>query len=224
MAREQFRKQPHHDLAVLQHVGDAGGRARIVLEHVEFIVVDADDVDAGDLHVDVVRHFDSDHLRPECGIAEHEIVGDDAGAQDFARAVDSSMNALSALTRWVRPFRAAAIRRRHDARDDVEGDEPFLRVGLAVDREGDADPAKDQLCLAPPIVEHVGRHLGEPTRQLAIGRAHAAVVALHFVEGGRHPSPQQRFTTFSPTPVPNPVPRTRPPLGANDRFGIWNGC
>ena len=49
VAREQLREQPHHDLAVLQHVGDAGGRARIVLEHVEASRLDAHDVDAGDV-------------------------------------------------------------------------------------------------------------------------------------------------------------------------------
>ena len=35
VAREQLREQPHHDLAVLQHVGDPGRRAGVVLEHIE---------------------------------------------------------------------------------------------------------------------------------------------------------------------------------------------
>ena len=187
VAREQFREQPHHDLAVLQHVGDAGGRARIVLEHVERLGVDAHDVDAGDVRVDVVRHLLSAHLRAERRIAEHQVVGHDAGAQDLARAVDvldESVERLDALRQAL--FQQPPFGRRHDARDDVEGDQPLLRVGLAIDREGDADAAEDQLGLAPPVVEHVGRHLGEPARQLAIGRAHAAVVSLHLVEGGNH--------------------------------------
>ena len=84
------------------------------------------------------------------------------------------MKTLSALTRWVRPFsRSRHSAAGHDARDDVEGDQPLLRVGFAIDREGDADAAEQQLGLAPAIVEHVGRHLAEPARQLAIGRAHA---------------------------------------------------
>ena len=88
MAREQFGEKPHHDFAVLQHVGDAGGRARIVFEHVECLGIDAHDVDAGNMHVDIVRHFLPAHLGTERRIAEDQIVRHDAGAQDFARAVD----------------------------------------------------------------------------------------------------------------------------------------
>ena len=44
-------------------------------------------------------------------------------------------------------------------------------VGLAVDREGDADAAEQQLGLAAAIVEHVRRDLAEPGGQLRIGRA-----------------------------------------------------
>ena len=82
VAREQLRKQPQHDLAVLQHVGDAGGRARIVFEHVEGLGIDPHDVDAGDVHVDVVRHLLAVHLRAEHRILEHEVFRHDAGAQD----------------------------------------------------------------------------------------------------------------------------------------------
>ena len=38
VAREQLREHVHHGLAVLQHVGDAGGRARVVLEHEELVL------------------------------------------------------------------------------------------------------------------------------------------------------------------------------------------
>ena len=47
-------KEPHHDLAVLEHIGDAGGRAHIVLEHEEVALAGADQIDAGDMGVDVV--------------------------------------------------------------------------------------------------------------------------------------------------------------------------
>ena len=63
VAREQLREEPHHHLAVLQHVGDAGRRAGIVLEDVEGVLVDPHDVDAGDVDVDAVRHLEADHLR-----------------------------------------------------------------------------------------------------------------------------------------------------------------
>ena len=88
VAREQVRKQPHHDFAVLQHVGDAGRRAGIVFQHVEIVGIDAHDVDAGDVDIDVVRHVLAVHLRPEHRVLEDQVVGDDAGAQDVAAVVD----------------------------------------------------------------------------------------------------------------------------------------
>ena len=106
------------------------------------------------------------------------------------------------MTRWVRPFlQEPPFRARHDARDDIERDQPLLRVGLAVDREGDADAAEDQLGLAAAVVEHVGRHIVEPARELAIGRAHAAVLSLHLIEGGNHSRPPltAAYATLVPT-------------------------
>ena len=69
-----------------------------------------------------------------------------------------------------------------NARHYVERDEPLLRVGLAIDREGDADAAEQDFRLAPAIVQHVGRYLGEPAKQLAVGRTQRPVGALHLVE------------------------------------------
>ena len=198
MAREQFRKQPQHDLAVLQHVGDAGGRARIVLEHVEGLGVDAHDVDAGDMHVDVVRHLLAVHLRPEHRVLEHQVLGHDAGLENLAPAVDVAdvevdrLDALFEAAAQQVPFGGG-----EDARQHVEGDQALLRVGLAVDREGDADAAEQELGLAPAVVEHVGRHFGEPARQLAIGGAQRPVAALHLVERDPHRSPGRRRPTGS---------------------------
>ena len=187
VAGEQFRKQPQHDLPVLQHVGDAGGRAGIVLEHVEGLGIDAHDVDAADMHVDVVRHLLTVHLRPEHRILEHQILRHDAGLEDFAPVVDvvdvvvDGLDALLEAGAQDVPFGG-----REDTRQHVERDQPFLGVRLAVDREGDADPAEQHLRLAPAVVEDVGRHLGEPAGQLAIGGPQRPVDALHLVERDGH--------------------------------------
>ena len=82
---EEVGEEPHHHFAVLQHVGDAGGRAGVVLQHVEVGVVDAHDVDAGDLHVDAVGQLQSGHLGPEIGVAVDQFGRDQAGLEDFAR-------------------------------------------------------------------------------------------------------------------------------------------
>jgi hypothetical protein len=62
VAGEQLGEEPHHRLPVLQHVGDPGGGAGIVLQHVEGGFVHAHHVDAGDVDIDPVRHLEPDHL------------------------------------------------------------------------------------------------------------------------------------------------------------------
>ena len=202
MLREQLREQPHHDLAVLQHVGDAGGRARVVFQHIEGVGVVAHDVDAGDVQVDVVRHLLAVHLRAEHRVLEHQIFRHDAGAQHFTLAVDIleiEVERLDALLQSLaQPVPFAG---REDARDDVERNEPFLRVGLAIDREGDADPAEEELGFAAAVVEHVGTHLAEPRGQRGIGRAHLPVRSGHLIKGHAQPTP----------------PPARPPPNAADR-------
>ncbi len=163
MAGEQFREQPQHDLPVLQHVGDAGRGAGIVLEHVEGLGIDPDDVDAADMHVDVVGHLLAVHLRPKHRVLEHQVFRHDAGLEDLAPVVDvvdvviDGLDALLEAGLQDVPFGG-----RQDARQHVEGDQPLLRVRLAIDREGDADAAEQHLRLAAAVVENVGRHLGEP--------------------------------------------------------------
>ncbi len=84
-----------------------------------------------------------------------------------------------------------------NARQDVEGDEPLLRVRFAIDGEGDADAAEQELRLAPAVVEHVGRHLGEPAKQLAIGGPQRPVAAFHLVERDRHGCPPRARVTHA---------------------------
>ena len=55
---ERVGEEPHHDLAVLEHVGHARRRAHIVLEHEEVALAGADQVDAGDMRIDVVRRLE----------------------------------------------------------------------------------------------------------------------------------------------------------------------
>ena len=122
VAGEQVRKQPHHDFAVFQHVGHAGGRARIVLQHEEIFRVDADDVDAGDVDVDVVRHVLAVHLGAEHRVLEDQVVGNDVGAQDIAAVIDVAQEHVERAHPLLQAlFQQRPFLRRHDPRDHVEG-------------------------------------------------------------------------------------------------------
>ena len=189
MAGEQVRKQPHHDFAVFQHVGHARGRPRIVLQHDEIVGVDPDDVDAGDVDVDVVRHVLAVHLRAEHRVLEDQVVGDDVGAQDVAAVIDVAQEHVERADPLLQAlFQQRPFLGRHDPRDHVEGDQPFLGFGVAIDGEGDADPAEQQFRLLAAIFEGVRRRLLEPAGELLIGRAEVAAGAVHFIERNCHKS------------------------------------
>ena len=201
MPREQIRKQPHHDLAVFQHVGHARWRARVVLQHDEILGVDPDDVDPGDVDIDVVRHVLAVHLGAEYRVLKDQIVGHDLGAKDVAAVIDVAQehveraHALAQALFQQRPFLG-----REDAWDDVEGDQPLLGLGVAIDREGDADPAEQQLGFLAAIFQRVRRRLLQPAGELLVGGAEVIPGTIHLIERNRHRTPSTPRATVHDLP------------------------
>ena len=168
-AIEQLGEQPHHRLAVLQHVGDAGGRAGIVLEHVEGVGIDPHDVDAGDVDIDIARRLDPRHDRLEGGVLQHQRFRHHAGAHDLAAMIDVADERVERLHPLLEALcQPLPFARGEHARDDIERDQPLLALGVAVDVEGDADPAKEVLGFELAALEQLGRRLLEPSRQLDV--------------------------------------------------------
>ncbi|MCY1360487.1 hypothetical protein D9M69_471170 [compost metagenome] len=75
VAREQVGEQPHHHLAVFQHVRHPGGHAQVVFQHVELALAGTHHVDAGDVRIDVMRYVDAEHLGPVLGVVVDLVVG-----------------------------------------------------------------------------------------------------------------------------------------------------
>ena len=148
-ALEQLGEELHHRLAVLQHVGDAGRRARIVLQHEELVLAGAHDVDADDVGVDAGRRPHADHLGQKGLVLGDQLLRNPAGAQDLLAVVDvveegvERLHALLDAGGQPPPFGA-----RDDAWHDVEGDQPLGRLGFAIDGEGDAGLAENPLGIA----------------------------------------------------------------------------
>ena len=91
------------------------------------------------------------------------------------------LDALAQALFQQRPFLA-----REDAGDDVERDQPFLGVGLAIDGEGDADPAEQELGFLATIFEGV-RGVSLSQRESSwIGRAEVAPGTVHLIKRNCH--------------------------------------
>ena len=70
---EQFREHLQHRLPVLQHVGDAGGRAGIVFQHEEVILTGAYNVRADNVGINAAGGRYADHFRQESIIVSDQL-------------------------------------------------------------------------------------------------------------------------------------------------------
>ena len=85
---KQLGKQAHHHLAVFQHVRHAGRHPQVVFEDVELAGPGADDIDTGDMRVNLAGQVHTLHHRPVLGIVQHLLGRNLAGLEDFLVVID----------------------------------------------------------------------------------------------------------------------------------------
>ena len=184
--REQFREHLQHRLPVLQHVGDAGRRAGIILQNEELVLAGADKVDADDMRIDAAGRRHADHLRQEGIIVLDQLHRHAARPQDFLAMVDIVQEGIDRAhplldpARQLRPFA-----RRNDARHDVKRNQPLVGICRAIDVEGDARAPEEGLrlpCLAPQPFGRFGR---KPLAILRVRRARPLAAPIHLVKKRR---------------------------------------
>ena len=191
---EQLRKELHHRLAVLQHVGNARGRARIVLQNEEIVLAGTHDVDADDVGVDAGGWSHADHFRQEGIVAGDELLRNAAGAQDLLPVVDvvekgvQRLDALFYALRQPPPFLAG-----HDARHDIERYQPFRRFLLSIDGEGDAGLAKDALGILHLLHQPGGVLLLKPVVIGGVRPSRTGGFRKHFVKSDQSRTPPCRY-------------------------------
>jgi hypothetical protein len=189
VALEQFREEPHHHLAVFQHVRDAARHAQVVFQHVVLASVGAHDVDAGDVGVDVARDIHAHHFLAELRVLQHLVGRDLAGAQDVLLVVDVVDEVIQRLHALAQAgFEMAPFGRRDDARNDVERNQPLGAGVVPIDGERDTDAPEHQVGFRALVDETVGVLLGQPAAVGAITLPDGAIGSMHFIEnlGGGH--------------------------------------
>ena len=150
--RKQIGKQPHHHLAVFQHVRHAGGHAQIVFEHVVHAVAlrigGTHDVDARNVCVDVVGHIDLHHFGAQLRIVHDQVTRNQARAEDVLVVVHVVNEAIECRHALCQPLlHAHPFVRRNDARNQIEGNQALgaraVFVLGAVDRKRNAHAAEN---------------------------------------------------------------------------------
>ena len=201
MAREQFREQAHHHLAVFEHVRHAGGHAQVVFENVELALPRAHDIDAGDMRVNAVGHVESLHFRAVLRVLQHLLCGNAAGLENFLVVIDIVEKQVQCLDPLSQPgSERLPFSRRKYPRDDIEWNQPLGARLLAIDREGDTDTVKQRIGLGPLLRNPLGWRFLKPVGKATIVRTNRSIRIDHFVEKvARHV-----------TPVLPPIPGRRP--------------
>ena len=180
---EQLREQPHHHLAVLEHVGHAGGRAQVVLQHQVAAVAVADQVDARDVRIHLVRQVQADHRHLVGLVGQHLLGRNHAGLENFLTVVDVVQEPVERVDALLQaPLEHVPLGSRDDARNGVERDQALGALLVAIDGEGDADAVKQQVGFAALLRDPLRRHGGEPLGQRRVMLAHRAVGQVHLVE------------------------------------------
>ena len=221
---EELGEHPHHDLAVLQHVGDPRRRAAVVLEHEEVLGPGAHQVDADDVGIDPPRRVDADHGRLVGLVAEDQIRRNHPGAHDLGAVVDVPEEGVERPRPLLHPaLELAPLGLGEDPRHHVEGNEPLGVAALAIDREGDADAAEQRLGLLLLLRKHLGRGVPDPIEQSGIGGAHRLAVE-HLVEDANAHLPRPRATRSlrfdRPPKRKRPAVRLRPGSGRGGRIPL----
>ncbi len=158
---EDLREGALRDEAVLDHVGDAGGRAQVVLEDAEGALVIADQIDARDVDADPARGAHAAEAgEVELG-AEHEVAQHGVAREDPLLAVHVVEEEAERAQALLEP--ALEVREGgggDHAGHEAEGEDLLRPAVVRVDREGH------------PLVEEreLGERLGARERVGAHGR------------------------------------------------------
>ena len=118
-------------MAVLHHIGHAGRRAGIVLQHPERAGSIAHQVNAGDMRIHPAWRAEALHRLQVVLIALHQLRGNDAVAQDFAVIIDVAQKGVDGghalLHAALDPIPVCLA---ENARDRIEGQYAVNAVAL----------------------------------------------------------------------------------------------
>lgn len=182
---EQLGEQPHHHLAVFEHVAHAAGGAQVVFQHVVGAVAVAHQVDPGDVGVDVAVQVQALHGDLVALVGQHLLGGDDPGLDDALLVVEvgeeqvQRLDALDAAALDHAPFAHG-----DGAGDGVEGNQALGALLVPIEGEGDTGPVEQQVGFAPPLGKQFFGGFGQPAGELPVVRTAIAARVVHLVIKG----------------------------------------
>jgi hypothetical protein len=171
-------------VAVREHVGHAARHAQVVFEDDEAAILATNEIGAGHGHIDAALHRHTAHLAPEMAAALDQLARDHSLREDPSVVV----HILQEQVDGREPLGQAALeglpfRRRDQARDQVEREDPLGALLVAVDGERDALGEKRLVGLELQLAELPRRGGSQFFVQREAMGPHLARAAEHLVVG-----------------------------------------
>ena len=188
---EQVGKQPHHHLAIFQHVTHATGHAQVVFKNVVLTVAlrigRANNVNAADVRINVAGYIDPHHLGTELRILEDLLGRHNASLENVLTVVDVVNKAVKRRDALHQTFfHGGPLVSWNDAGNQVKGNQAFgarsVFVFGTVDSKGDTDPAKNHFSLGASRLHRLSTLARKPVLVTLIMRAHAVCAGVHFIK------------------------------------------
>ena len=181
---EHLRERTLHDPTIREHVADARGHAKIVFEHDELAVFQANEIGACDRDVDIPRYVEADHVPAELLARVDDLARHDAVFEDATLVIDvfqEKVECGNALLETM--LDAVPFPRRDDAREQVVRENALGALIAAVDGEGDALVQEGKVGGLLLSLEFFARQAAEVVHEWAIVAVQVAVSGEHLVVG-----------------------------------------
>jgi hypothetical protein len=178
-----MREGALHDAAIGEHVADAGGHTKIVFEHDELAVGEAEEIGPDDCDVDVAGNLEAAHLAAIVLAAVDQFAGDDEVVEDLgfgvyvAQEVVEGGDALGEAALNVVPLAGG-----DESRQQVVGKDALGAFVGSIDREGDSLVEEREIggLLAP--LEFFTGQAGEGFGKRLVRRAQFSSGLAHLVK------------------------------------------
>jgi hypothetical protein len=134
------------------------------------------------VRINTERHIDALHFRPVLRIGIDLCGRNDARTHNVAVVIDVVDKQIERLDALPQPrLQGLPFATRNDARDQIEGNEPFRSGQIAVDCEGDPHAAKQQVRLRALTRDCLVALLHQPAFEARVMSPHDFVVMTHLV-------------------------------------------
>ncbi|MCY1414466.1 hypothetical protein D9M71_299190 [compost metagenome] len=143
LGSKQLGEQTHHHLAVLEHIADAAGGAQIVLKHVVGAIPIADQVNPGDMRVDIAVQVQALHRQLVLLVGQDLLGRNDPGLDDPLVVIKVGQKHIQGLDPLdTAPLDHPPFAGRNTARNRVERDQALGTLLIAIEREGNPGTMK----------------------------------------------------------------------------------